>query len=145
MSRISILIKKARTNAGITFRMPKMFVPVDCQVPMTAKNAMAKQLYEAGIISFDDYEKMLGVVYDGLSEEDFSDEAFQPFTEFEQSEFASYEDFEDIEDSGTNRLDSKILEPASTGADAHTTTIVSETEPDNRATRSGDGSTSAQD
>ena len=99
MSRISVKIKAARNSVGIKFTMPKLFVPVDCKTPATAKDSMARQLYQAGIISKADYEKMLGVVYDGDFEpdlEDFDDEAFSPHSEFEQSQYANYEDFEDI-------------------------------------------------
>lgn len=99
MSRISAKIKATRDSVGITFKMPKLFVPVDCHVPATAKDTMARQLYQAGIISKSDFEKMLGVVYDGDFEpesEVFDDEAFQTSNEFSQSEFAQYEDFEDI-------------------------------------------------
>lgn len=104
MSRVIAKVRRARFGAGITFKMPKMFVPVDCQVPTTAKQLVARQLYQAGLISKTDFEQMLGVLsageYDGdynTDSEDYSDEAFQPRTDdYEQSAFASYEDFEDI-------------------------------------------------
>lgn len=99
MSRISVKIKAARSSVGIKFTMPKMFVPVDCRTPATAKDTMARQLYQAGIISKADFERMLGVVYDGDFEpemEDFDDETFSTQGDFEQSTFANYEDFEDI-------------------------------------------------
>ena len=100
MSRISVKINTARSSVGVTFTMPRLFVPVDCHTPATAKDSVARQLYQAGIISKADFEKMLGVVYDGDFEpemEDFvDDEAFQTRSDFEQSLFAEYEDFEDI-------------------------------------------------
>ena len=99
MSRISVKIKAARSSVGIKFTMPKLFVPADCKTPATAKDSMARQLYQAGIISKADYEKMLGVVYDGDFDpdlEDFDDEAFSAQKDFEQSPYASYDDFVDI-------------------------------------------------
>lgn len=103
MSRVIAKVRRARYSAGITFKMPKMFVPVDCQVPTTAKQLVARQLYQAGLISKTDFEQMLGVLsageYDGdydINNEEFDDETFQSQpTDFEQSDFADYEDFED--------------------------------------------------
>lgn len=103
MSRVIAKVRRARYSAGITFKMPKMFVPVDCQVPTTAKQLVARQLYQAGLISKTDFEQMLGVLsageYDGdydINNEEFDDEAFQSQpTDFEQSDFADYEDLED--------------------------------------------------
>lgn len=100
MSRISVKLKSVRSSVGIKFSMPKLFVPVDCHIPTTAKDSVARQLYQAGIISKADFEKMLGVVYDGdfdVDMEVFDDEAFSSRTDFDQSSFASYEDFEDID------------------------------------------------
>lgn len=102
MSRVMAKVRRARFGAGITFKMPKMFVPVDCQVPTTAKQLVARQLYQAGLISKADFEQMLGVLsvgdYDGdydINNEEFDDEAFQTFREdYKQSDFADYEDFE---------------------------------------------------
>lgn len=97
MSRISNLIKKVQSYKGQEFKQPKMFVPAGCVTPQTAKDTMARQLYQAGIISRDDYEKMLGVVYDdnieNVNDERFDDEAFSTFDdEFKMSELAEYYD-----------------------------------------------------
>lgn len=100
MSRIGNLIKKAQSYKGQEFKQPRMFVPSGMVVPETAKHTMAKQLYQSGIITKDDYEKMLGVVYDGdfenIESEDFSDEAFAKYDdEFKLSNLAEYyDDFE---------------------------------------------------
>lgn len=99
MSRISDKIKEVRAYAGVKFTQGRMFIPLDYGLPKTAKESIARQLYEAGIISKDDADKMLGVVYDGDFEvdmEDFDDEAFQSQGEFQQSSLAQYEDFEDV-------------------------------------------------
>lgn len=96
MSRIGTLIKKAQAYKGQRFKQPKMFVPAGCIVPQTAKDMMAKQLYQAGVITKDDYEKMLGVVYDGefsREQEVFDDETFSTYgEEFKLSELAEYYD-----------------------------------------------------
>lgn len=108
MSRVIAKVRRARYSAGITFKMPKMFVPVDCQVPTTAKQLVARQLYQAGLISKTDFEQMLGVLsageYDGdydINNEEFDDETFQsPSTDFEQSDYADYEDYDEPDFTG---------------------------------------------
>lgn len=95
MSRIGNLVKKAQAYKGQEFKQPKMFVPSGMIVPETAKNSMARQLYQAGIITKDDYEKMLGVVYDidDISQERFDDETFSALDEeFELSKLSEYYD-----------------------------------------------------
>lgn len=95
MSRISNLIKKAQSYKGQEFKQGRMFVPSGMIVPETAKNAMARQLYQAGIISRDDFDKMLGVVYDidDIAQERFDDEAFSALhEEFELSKLSEYYD-----------------------------------------------------
>ncbi len=95
MSRISNLIKKAQAYKGQEFKQSRMFVPSGMTVPETAKNSMARQLYQAGIITKDDYEKMLGVAYDidDLSLERFDDEAFSAWEEeFKLSQLSEYYD-----------------------------------------------------
>lgn len=107
MSRIGNLIKKAQSYKGQEFKQPRMFVPSGMIVPETAKNSMARQLYQAGIITKDDYEKMLGVSYDGdfkLNEEDFGDEAFSAFREeFTLSQLSEYYDDYGTEDDDKGR------------------------------------------
>lgn len=102
MSRISDKIANARMYAGVKFRQSRLFVPVDCELPITAKETLGRQLLQAGIINQQDFEKMLGVVYDAdiqtPEEEDFDDEAFSTSSEFSQSSLAEYEDFRDIDD-----------------------------------------------
>lgn len=102
MSRISDKIKNARMYAGVKFRQSRLFVPVDCQLPTTAKETLGRQLLQAGIINQQDFETMLGVVYDvdveNPDEENFDDEAFSTQGDFIQSSLAEYEDFRDIDD-----------------------------------------------
>lgn len=106
MSRIGNLIKKAQAYKGQEFKQPRMFVPSGMIVPETAKNSMARQLYQAGIITKDDYEKMLGVVYDidDVTQERFDDETFSALhEEFELSKLSEYyDDYDDDEESPSN-------------------------------------------
>lgn len=111
MSRIGNLVKKAQAYKGQEFKQGRMFVPSGMIVPETAKNAMARQLYQAGIITKDDYEKMLGVTYDidEISQERFDDETFSTFEEeFELSKLSEYYDDygqEDVPSSNSERAE----------------------------------------
>lgn len=104
MSRVSNLIKAARTNVGQKFVQPPLFVPVGCVTPETPKNETFRVLYEAGIITQDDYEKALGGTYDidlrKNDKEDFDETLFSSFEEFDDefklSELSQY--YEDEED-----------------------------------------------
>lgn len=116
MSRIGNLVKKVQSYKGQEFKQPKMFVPSGMIVPETAKSSMARQLYQAGVISKDDYEKMLGVVYDSDDPkfvEDFSDEAFSTFDdEFKLSELSEYYDDYGLDGEGDRTSEgSRIQEP----------------------------------
>lgn len=105
MSRIGNLIKKAQAYKGQEFKQGRMFVPSGMIIPETAKNSMARQLYQAGLITKDDYEKMLGVTYDidENSQERFDDEAFSAFEEeFELSKLSEYYDDYEQEDAPAN-------------------------------------------
>lgn len=113
MSRIGNLIKKAQAYKGQEFKQPKMFVPSGMIVPETAKNTMARQLYQAGVITKDDYEKMLGVVYDidDVSQEDFDDETFSALhEEFELSKLSEYYDDYGDEESSSNAEGAKSVQ-----------------------------------
>lgn len=94
MSRISKLLQ--RDSKPVKFVQPKMFVPVDCQIPETPKTIMARTMLQSGLITKDEYEKMLGVTFDVTSE---NDEDFDNFDDWEDdfklSQFSEYE--EDVE------------------------------------------------
>lgn len=122
MSRIGNLIKKAQAYKGQEFRQPKMFIPSGMIIPETAKSSMARQLYQAGVITRDDYEKMLGVVYDSdMSqnfEEDFSDEAFSTYDdEFKLSELSEYYDDYEVEPERDSSSESSWVQESSSDAD----------------------------
>lgn len=109
MSRISKLI--SRSSNPVEFSEPKMFVPVDCQIPETPKTIMARTMLQSGLITRDDYDKMLGVEFDSRSESEevFSDDDFDDFDDdFKVSSFAEYEEFLDVEEQ-----ESSAQQPAS--------------------------------
>lgn len=93
MSRISKLLE--RDSNPVKFVEPKLFVPVDCQVPETPKSIMARTMLQSGLISRDEYDTMLGVTFDIGSE---SEETFDDFGDWEDdfkvSQFAEYEEYE---------------------------------------------------
>lgn len=107
MSRVSNLIKAARTNVGQKFVQPPLFIPMGCVTPETPKNETFRLLYEAGIISKADYEKSLGGTYDidlrNNDKEDLDETLFSSFEEFEDefklSELSQY--YEDDYDTDT--------------------------------------------
>lgn len=82
MSRISKLIN--RDSRPVKFVQPKVFIPVDCQIPDTPKTIMARTMLQSGLISRDDYDKMLGVEFDTRSE---AEESFD-----DDDDFADYND-----------------------------------------------------
>lgn len=63
MSRISKIIK-AKRNQRQKFVSPPLVIPVGAVAPETANQTMARLMLTSGVISRDDYEKMLGVRYD---------------------------------------------------------------------------------
>lgn len=90
MSRISKLLQ--RDSKPVKFVEPKMFVPVDCQVPETPKTIMARTMLQSGLITKDDYEKMLGVTFDITSEKEENFDNFEDWEDdFKISQFAEYE------------------------------------------------------
>lgn len=94
MSRISKLLQ--RDSKPVKFVQPKLFVPVDCQIPETPKSIMARTMLQSGLITRDDYEKMLGVTFDISSEKDEDFDNFDDWEDdFKLSQFSEYE--EDVE------------------------------------------------
>lgn len=96
MSRISKIIDSKRGKAQ-KFTSPPLFIPATMRTPETANQTMARLMLNSGVISRDDYEKMLGVRYDCANDDeatsfddDFSDDSYN----MKQSQFAEYEDFE---------------------------------------------------
>lgn len=70
-----------------------LFIPTGFKVPETSQQTMARLMLSSGMISYDDYLNMIGVVFDGDFEGDT--EQFRDFEDweddFKQSQFAEYE------------------------------------------------------
>lgn len=113
MSRISKLVSNAVSSRGQTFVQPKLFIPTDCQIPETSKEIMARTMLASGLITKDEYEKMLGVAYDvdvqKDSDEDYFDDDYYQEEFVVNSVFAGYED--DYDDDPTPTLP-PVSEPA---------------------------------
>ena len=99
MSRILKIIKSKR-GKGQEFTSPALNIPVGAVVPETASQTMARLMLNSGVISRDDYEKMLGVRYDIDNDEGvvYEDDAYDYEDDFKLSVWSEYER-EDI-DSG---------------------------------------------
>lgn len=115
MSRISKIIKEKR-NGRQHFSSPPLAVPVGAATPETANQTMARLMLASGVISRDDYEKMLGVRYDidndeGVKFDDEDDEDYGDYKDdYELSVWSEYErEVIDVDDSpsfvGSSNLD----------------------------------------
>ena len=102
MSRILKIIKEKR-NGGQHFSSPPLVIPVGAVVPETANQTMARLMLASGVISRDDYEKMLGVRYDIDNDEGvkFDDEDYGDYKDdYELSIWSEYErEIIDVNDS----------------------------------------------
>ena len=92
MSRISKIIKEKR-NGRQHFSSPPLVIPVGATTPETANQTMARLMLASGVISRDDYEKMLGVRYDIDNDEGviYEDDAYDYEDDFKLSEWSEYE------------------------------------------------------
>lgn len=89
----AIEAERVKANTSDNLDYTPLFVPTDCELPETSHQAIAKIMLSSGVISQDDYNKMIGVTYDG----DFNTESetfdFEDWEDdFKQSAFARYED-----------------------------------------------------
>lgn len=94
----SIEAERIKSNSYDNLDYTPLFIPTDCELPETSHQAIAKIMLSSGVISQDDYNKMIGVTYDGEfngENETFDFEDWED--DFKQSAFARYED--DIETS----------------------------------------------
>lgn len=104
MSRISKIIKEKRSGRQ-HFSSPPLVVPAGAVAPETASQTMARLMLSSGVISRDDYEKMLGVRYDIDNDEGvkFEDDAYDYEDDFKLSEWSEYErEDTDVGDSHIN-------------------------------------------
>ena len=92
MSIISKIIKEKRKGRQ-HFSSPPLVIPVGATTPETASQTMARLMLTSGVISRDDYEKMLGVRYDIENDEGviYEDEAYDYEDDFKLSEWSEYE------------------------------------------------------
>lgn len=131
MSRISKIIKEKR-NGRQHFSSPPLVIPVGATTPETANQTMARLMLASGVISRDDYEKMLGVRYDIDNDEGvvYEDDAYDYEDDFKLSEWSEYErEGIDIDDSSVN-AGSDIL---------GTTTDIGFSEPNNEVKEKDSG------
>ena len=113
MSRISKIIKEKR-NGRQHFSSPPLVIPVGAVVPETANQTMARLMLNSGVISRDDYEKMLGVRYDIDNDEGiiYEDEAYDYQDDFKLSEWSEYErENTDVDNSHIN-IDFRDVDPS---------------------------------
>lgn len=89
----AIEAERIKANTCDNLDYTPLFVPTDCELPETSQQAISRIMLQSGIISRDDYNKMIGVVYDGdfnETNENFDFETWED--DFKQSAFARYED-----------------------------------------------------
>lgn len=143
----AIEAERVKANTSDNLDYTPLFVPTDCELPETSHQAIAKIMLSSGVISQNDYEKMIGVTYDGdfnETDENFDFEDWED--DFKQSAFARYED--NIETSSEQarmdpepRVPEKISDGVSLGSETRpvaTTSKESESE-QSKATETGSG------
>lgn len=85
--------ERVKANTCDNLDYAPLFVPTDCELPETSHQAIARIMLSSGVISRDDYEKMIGVTYDGEFNSESEDFDFDEWEDdFKQSAFAQYED-----------------------------------------------------
>ena len=128
MSRILKIIKEKR-NGRQHFSSPPLVVPVGAVVPETANQTMARLMLASGVISRDDYEKMLGVRYDIDNDEGvkFDDEDYVDYKDdYELSIWSEYErEIVDVNDSPS------VVSSSDLDTDGHSRTDNTDSRTDN--------------
>ena len=105
-----ILDKRAKQTSFDSLDYTPIAIPAGAVLPETTQQTMARMMLSSGMISLDDYHKMIGVIFDGDfkdTDEDFSDFSDSFREQFRQSDFAQYEEFGDVDNSGL-RLESEL-------------------------------------
>ena len=98
-----ILDKRAKQTSFDSLDYTPIAVPAGAALPETTQQTMARMMLSSGMISLDDYQKMIGVTFDGDfkdSDEDFSDFSDSFREQFRQSDFAEYEESRELDNSG---------------------------------------------
>lgn len=97
MSRIKKIID-SKIGGGQSFKSPPLVVPSGCVVPETANQTMARLMLNSGLISQDDYNKMLGVRYDVSSDEEIVFDDYADDYDDEDFDVSDLVDFDDLEE-----------------------------------------------
>lgn len=119
----AIEAERVKSNSCDNLDYTPLFVPTDCELPETSQQAIAKIMLSSGVISQDDYNKMIGVTYDGEfngENETFDFEEWED--DFKQSAFARYEDdlqasFEQTRVDSQHRIPEKVPDGDSLGSE----------------------------
>lgn len=107
----AIEAERVKANTCDNLDYTPLFVPTDCELPETSHQAIAKIMLSSGVISQDDYDKMIGVTYDGEFNAESETFDFDDWEDdFKQSAFARYEDDIEINNEQT-RLDTEPRVP----------------------------------
>lgn len=127
----AIEAERIKSNSYDNLDYTPLFIPTDCELPETSQQAISRILLQSGVISHDDYEKMIGVTYDG----DFNTESetfdFEDWEDdFKQSAFARYEDdleanYEQARLDTEPRVPEKVPDGGSIGSE--TRSVISDT------------------
>lgn len=97
MSRIKKIID-SKIGGGQSFKSPPLVVPSGCVVPETANQTMARLMLNSGLISQDDYNKMLGVRFDVSSDEEIVFDDYVDDYDDEDFDVSDLVDFDDLEE-----------------------------------------------
>ena len=143
----AIEAERVKTNTCDNLDYTPLFVPTDCELPETSQQAIAKIMLSSGVISQDDFNKMIGVTYDGDFNETNENFEFEDWEDdFKQSAFARYEDnietsFEQARMDPEPRVSEKIPDGVSLGSETRPVDDNSkEPEPQqSKATETGTG------
>lgn len=119
----AIEAERIKANTSDNLDYTPLFVPTDCELPETSQQAIARIMLSSGVISQDDYNKMIGVTYDGEfngENETFDFEDWED--DFKQSAFARYEDnleasFEQTRLDTEHRIPEKVPDGGSLGSE----------------------------
>lgn len=94
MSRMSKIIESKR-KLKQEFKSPPLALPVGMDRPETANQTMARLMLNSGVISRDDYDKMLGVIYDYSDDEIVDNEQFGVYDVMDDYKLSSFSQYEE--------------------------------------------------
>lgn len=98
MDKITSVLQEKRLTTGRVFSSPELYAPSGFAAPDTAKSKLSKMMLDAGLITPEEREKMLGVSYDydddNISFTDVDDD--DDVDDFILSKLSEYEDFSEV-------------------------------------------------